>query len=390
MKKLFKIIIPVVILILAGLVSMVMIQKRPEPRRMETEGADVLVRVMKASSRDMTAVVSSTGTVRVVREADISAQISGRVDYVSPNLLEGKVLDKDEVILRVDDRDYRFAIKNARAEVARAELELARIESSARVARQEWELFDTPDGSQPNPLVLYEPQLENARAALESSRAALDQAELNLERTVIRAPFVSLVRSQNAAPGRHIAPGTPVAVLAEVNRAEIVVHLPLSDLQWIDVPRAGEQDKGSAAAIRIMGDSGDFSRSGIVSRSLGQVDPDTRMLGIVVEVEDPYALFSGEQGRETELPFGSFVQVKITGKELENVMVLPRQALRQDSTVWIADPQNRLEIREVTVKRSQKDQVMISSGLKSGERVVLTSISSPADGMKLRVQENHE
>ncbi|MFO7727559.1 MAG: hypothetical protein R6X11_04460, partial [Desulfonatronovibrio sp.] len=145
MKKLFKIIIPVVILILAGLVSVMMIQKRPEPERMETKGADVLVRVMKVSSRDMTAEVSSTGTVRAVREADISAQVSGRVDYVSPNLLEGKVLDKDEVVLRVDDRDYRFALKKAGAEVARAKLELARIESSARVARQEWELFEARD-----------------------------------------------------------------------------------------------------------------------------------------------------------------------------------------------------------------------------------------------------
>ncbi|MFO7728818.1 MAG: efflux RND transporter periplasmic adaptor subunit, partial [Desulfonatronovibrio sp.] len=255
---------------------------------------------------------------------------------------------------------------------------------------QEWELFDTPDGSQPNPLVLYEPQLENARAALESARAGRDQAELNLERTVIRTPFVSLVRSQNAAPGRHIAPGTPVAVLAEVNRAEIVVHLPPGDLRWINVPRAGDQNKGSEAAVRIMGNSRDFSRSGTVSRSLGQVDPETRMLGIVVEVEDPYAVFAGEQGGITELPFGSFVQVNITGKDLEDVMVVPRQALRQDSTVWIADQQNRLEIREVTVKRSQEDQVMISSGLTSGERIILTSISSPAEGMKLRVEENHE
>ncbi|MFP4128470.1 MAG: efflux RND transporter periplasmic adaptor subunit [Desulfonatronovibrio sp.] len=390
MRNLFKIIIPVVILILAGALTMFMVKQRSAPQRVQEKEQHVLVRVLEAEFENRNSVISSTGTVREVREAEISAEVSGRIEYVSEQLLPGKVLDKGEVIVRVDDRDYRFAIQNARAEVARAELELARIESSAAVARREWEMFQDKDTEKPAPLVLYEPQLKNARAALDSARARLEQARLNLERTVIRSPFVSLVRSQNAAPGRYITPGSPVTVLAEIEKAEVIVHLPQSDVRWIDIPGPEDKEPGSEVLVRVMGKSRDSAVTGRISRSLGRVDPQTRMLGIVVEVEDPYAVSDKFSEHESELAFGSFVQVEITGPELEDVVVLPRQALRENSTVWIADKDDRLEIRDVSVKRFQEDQVMISSGIQSGERIILTNISAPAQGMKIKADPNHE
>jgi RND family efflux transporter MFP subunit len=390
MTRLFRIIMPLLILFLAGILTMAMIQKRPIPERVDKEEPAMLVQVLKVHPEDTRARIMTTGTVRAVREARVSAQVSGRVEFVSSNLIQGGVLNKDELILRIDDRDYLLAIERTRAQVASAELELARVEGSAMVARQEWELFKDQDHAEPNPLVLYEPQLRNARAALDAAMAALAQAELDLERTAIKAPFASRVLSQSVAPGQYISQAGPVAVLAEVEKAEVVIHLPLSELKWVEVPLAGAETGGSEAKVRIMGEPEDRFRPTKIARSLGQVDPGTRMMGVIVEVEDPYALKAQNQGHMNELPLGSFVQVEIMGRELENIFVLPRRALQEHSFVWIADQENRLQSREVTVERFEMDQVMISSGIEPGVRIVLTNITAPARGMQLRIENTHE
>jgi len=390
MTRLFRIIMPILILILAGLLTMAMIQKRPTPERLEKQAPAMLVQVLEVYPENTRTRIITTGTVRAVREASVSTQVSGRVEFVSASLIQGGVLNKDELILRIDDRDYRLAIERAQAQITSAELELARVEGSAMVARQEWELFKNQDHDEPNPLVLYEPQLRNARAALDASRAARAQAELDLERTTITAPFASRVLSQSVAPGQYISQAGPVAVLAEIEKAEVVIHLPLSELKWVEVPPAGAETGGSEAKVRIMGEPADRFRPAKIARSLGQVDPSTRMMGLIVEVEDPYALKAQNQGHMIELPLGSFVQVEIMGRELENIFVLPRRALQENSFVWIADQQDRLQSREVAVERFEMDQVMISSGIEPGERIVLTNVTAPARGMQLRIENTHE
>lgn len=380
MTRLFRIIMPLLILVLAGLLTMAMIQKRPTPERVEKEAPAMLVQVFDVYPENTRARIITTGTVRAVREASVSAQVSGRVEFVSASLIQGGVLNKDELILRIDDRDYLLAIERAQAQITSAELELARVEGSAMVARQEWELFKDPDHAEPTPLVLYEPQLRNARA----------QAELDLERTTIKAPLASRVLSQSVAPGQYISQAGLVAVLAEIEKAEVVIHLPLSELKWVEVPPAGAETGGSEAKVRIMGEPGDRFRPAKIARSLGQVDSSTRMMGLIVEVEDPYALKAQNQGHMNELPLGSFVQVEIMGRELENIFVLPRRALQEKSFVWIADQENRLQSREVVVERFEMDQVMISSGIGPGERIVLTNITAPARGMQLRIENTHE
>jgi RND family efflux transporter MFP subunit len=369
---------------------MAMIQKRPTPERVEKEAPAMLVQVLEVHPENTRARIITTGTVRAVREADVSAQVSGRVEFVSASLIQGGVLDKDEIILRIDDRDYRLAIERSQAHITSAELELSRVEASAMVARQEWELFKDHDQTEPNPLVLYEPQLRNAMAALDAARAARSQAELDLERTTIKAPFNSRVISQSVAPGQYLSRAGHVAVLAEIEKAEVVIHLPSRELKWVEVPPAGTETGGSEAKVRIMGEPGDRFRPAKIARSLGQVDPSTRMMGLILEVEDPYSLKPQNKDHMNELPLGSFVQVEIMGRELENIFVLPRRALQENSFVWIADKQDRLQSREVVVERFEMDQVMISSGIEPGERIILTNITAPAKGMHLRIENTHE
>jgi hypothetical protein len=83
-----------------------------------------------------------------------------------------------------------------------------------------------------------------------------------------------------------------------------------------------------------------------------------------------------------------FVEVVIHGRDMRNIAVIPRKALRDGQTVWIMDDERKLRVRKVEPVRYEQDEVWISNGLAEGDRVVLTALSGGADGMRLRPAES--
>jgi RND family efflux transporter MFP subunit len=381
-SKLFKIILPLLIIVAAFIAMRLMILNRPEPKKEARENLGALVEVATVARGERQIEVQGTGSVQPRQEISVIPQISGRVVEVAPGFVAGGFFRRGEVLFRVDDADYRLAVDKAQAAMAKAEYELATMEGQARIAREEWDRLKLADGQQPNPLVVYEPQLKNARAALLSARAALGQAELDLDRTVLRAPFNALVRSEALDLGQYLRAGTSVAVLAGTDQAEIVLPLPLQDLDWLQLPRRGESGEGAAATVRLAGAGQNYDWAGRLVRTLGDVDPQGRMFRVVVEVDDPYGLQSRQAGRP-ELAIGSFVEVLLQGKTLADVAVLPASALRDDGTVWVMND-THLKIRPVVVVRRTRDEVVIGGGLAAGDQVVLTALAGAAEGMKLR------
>jgi len=281
------------------------------------------------------------------------------------------------------------ALERARAAVAKAELDLATVDSQADVARREWQQLADQGGTPPNPLVLHEPQLANARATLASAKAAQAQAELDLERTRVTAPFDCVVRSEQVDLGQYLRAGVEVARVAGTRRAEVVVPLPLEELVHLHVPRtlAGNDpgEAGSPATLALTVDGQRFEWSGRVVRALGEVDPAGRMARVVVAVDDPYGL-RGNTDRPA-LALGLFVEANLRGDMLAQVFAIPRSALRDNHTVWLADDGGHLAIRPVEVARRERDQVLVAGGLTAGDRVVLTALSGAANGMALRLVE---
>jgi RND family efflux transporter MFP subunit len=381
-SKLFKIILPLLIIVAAFIAMRLMILNRPEPKKEARENPGALVEVATVARGERQVEVQGTGSVQPLQEISVIPQISGRVVEVASGFVAGGFFRRGEVLFRVDDADYRLAVDKAQAAMAKAEYELATMEGQARIAREEWDRLKLADGQQPNPLVVYEPQMKNARAALLSARAALGQAELDLDRTVLRAPFNALVRSEALDLGQYLRAGTSVAVLAGTDQAEIVVPLPRQDLDWLPLPRRGESGEGAAATVRLAGAGQNYDWVGRLVRTLGDVDPQGRMFRVVVAVDDPYGLQSRQAGRP-ELAIGSFVEVLLQGKTLEDVAVLPASALRDGGTVWIMND-THLKIRPVEVVRRTRDEVVIGSGLAAGDQVVLTALAGAAEGMKLR------
>ncbi|MEZ4598394.1 MAG: efflux RND transporter periplasmic adaptor subunit [Syntrophotaleaceae bacterium] len=382
-SKMIKIGLPLLILI-AGLVVMrTLILSRHEPVKEVREDPGALVEVMTVTRGERQVRVQGTGTVQPRREISLVPQVDGRVLETAPGFIAGGFFQKGEILFRIEDADYRLALDRAQAALAKAEYDLATMEGQARIARQEWDRLQLGNGEEPNPLVLFEPQMKNAQAALLSAKASLQQAELDLDRTVLRAPFNCMIRSESVDVGQYIRAGTSVAMLAGTDQAEIVVPLPLEELAWLQIPGPGSPIQGSAATIQLVAGEETFSWQGRVVRRLGDVDPQGRMVRLVVAVNDPYGL-QKKDGRRPDLALGTFVQVVLEGARLQDVAVIPASALRDGKTVWVMNS-DHLKIRPVEVVRRTRDEVVIGNGLAAGERVLLTNLGGAAEGMKLRV-----
>ncbi len=383
-QKAIKIILPILVLA-AGIFAMrILILSRPAPQRQARVNPGALVQVIKAEKQERQVQIFGTGTVQPEQEVTITLQVNGVINEVAPGFTTGAFFRQGDLLFAVESIDYELAVERAKAVLIRAENEIIIIESKATVARQEWERLKLKDEKEPNPLIVYEPQYEDAKASRDAAVASLKQAKLDLQRTRITAPFNCLVRSEEVGLGKYVRAGNSVAVIASVDGAEIVVPLPLDDLRWLNIPRQNDSTKGSPATVRLEVGSNLYQWQGQLVRSLGAVDMKSRMAQLAVRVEDPYRLQAEYNTQKLNLELGTFVEVVFQGETLPDVVQIPRRALRENSTVWTMDSEQKLKIVPVEIIRLQKDTVLISGSLEDGARIILTTLSGVVDGMKLR------
>jgi RND family efflux transporter MFP subunit len=396
LRKILKITLPILILAGAVFAFRSMLDSRQPPKKIEREEKGALVRVTTVELRDRTIVVEGHGEVQPLSEASISPQVSGRIVEVDTRFRAGGFFRAGEKMFGIERVDYELALEEARAEVTRAEFELEEVRSKARVARQQWDKLAESDFGRrskaladgPNPLALYRPQLKNAQARLEAAKAAVKRARLDLSRTRIEAPFNCLVRSESVDPGQYVRSGEPVATVMGTDAVEVVVPLTFEELERLRVPRPGSPGTGSKAVVSLQVGRNRYEWEGSAVRRLGELDAKARLVRVVVRIEDPYGLESGQQAQRPSLAVGTFVDVELYGDKLESVIALPRSALRENSTVWLVTQDDRLRVQPVEWAWSDERVVFVTSGLSGGERVVLTTLNGAVDGMALRPVED--
>ena len=232
------------------------------------------------------------------------------------------------------------------------------------------------------------PQIAEAKALLASAEAAYEKAEYDLERTVAKAPFAGRVREKRVDVGQFVSRGSSVARLYSVDFAE--VRLPISDneLEFVNLPLAyrGQNERAAGPRVTLLADFAGKRHTwqGRIVRTEGEIDPRSRMVQAIAQVEDPYG--KARPGRPP-LAVGMFVEAEIYGKTAANVFVLPRIVLRGADQVLVVDNENRLRFRTVDILRTESDQVIIRSGLEAGERVGISIVEAAVDGMTVRVLE---
>ena len=381
-RKRLKFILPFAILVAGAGLTAIMVSSRKSPPTRPPQEYAPLVRVLSVTPRSERLTVRTNGTVAPRTESELVAEVAGRIVSIDPTFASGAFFAKGDVLVSIDPVDYELAVVSARGRVAQAKVLLGTEEARAEVAREEWaELGEGGD----SPLATRELQLEESRAELEAAEAALRQAQRNLARTKIRTPYVCRVRDKLVDVGRYVTPGTPVARIYAIDYAEIRLAVPDADLAHLDLPvdYRDEPARRSGPEVRLSADFVGARREwrGRIVRVEGEIDPVTRMVHVVAQVDDPY----GRAGGKTPLPVGLFVQAEILGVEVAHAVVLPRAALRGSETVYVVDDEDRLRFRRVEVLRASQDEVVISGGLAAGERVCISTLEAVTDGMKVRV-----
>jgi RND family efflux transporter MFP subunit len=373
-----KTLLPIVVVTVAGLGAVTLLATSERLSPTQPEPVPPSVRVLDVEPKPVRMVVHAQGTVLPRIETELVPEISGNVVWISPNLIAGGYFDADEPLLRVDDRDYRNAVERASANMSRAEAELEF--SEFELARLE--TLETSDLVSRSAL---ESAMREARvnvAQLRDARVALEQAERDLARTEIRAPFRGLVRSEQVDVGQFVNRGTAVASLYAVDYVE--VRLPIADQQlaYLDLPLTprGELDADSAPSVRLYADFAGREREwqGRLIRTEAEIDARSRMVQAVARV-------TAADGADASLPppVGLFVQADIQGRSADNVVVLPRSAIRNENQVLVVDDENRLRFRTVTLLRVYGDEAFINEGLNAGERVCISPLQAVVDGMRI-------
>jgi RND family efflux transporter MFP subunit len=375
--KTLKIVLPIVVL-LAGVAGAVLLaSSRKAPPRVERAAPGPLVEVLAAGLIDVPIVVEGHGEVVAKVAVEVVPQVVGRVVEVSPSMVAGGFFKANQVLFVIEPRDYELGVDRAQAAVARAEVQLERELAEANVARQEWDELH-PGEAPSSGLVVREPQVRQAKAEHEAAKADLAVARLNLERTRVSLPFDGVVVSETVDLGQFVTTGRGLATVYGTDTVEVRVPLKRGELGWFDIPngsgRTGPRAEVSAGVAGVR-----HTWEGRVVRMEAQLDATSRMAHVVVEVARPFA---GGNGRPPLMP-NTFVDVRIFGSTLDDVVPLPRHALRDGERVWVFDD-GSLRILDVDVARADRERVYVSAGLEEGDEVIVSALDAVTDGMKIR------
>ena len=343
--------------------------------------------------------VYGAGTVRPVAEIDVAAEINGKVVWVDPAFQSGGRVRKGQILFRIDDADYRNRVQQARANVAAQHVALLRANEEAQIARAEYAQYrrDQTDIAGANPLALWEPQLEAARASVARDSAVLADAELALARTKVRAPFRGVVQAESIDIGQFVVAGQSVGRLYATDAVEVVV--PLSDANAVLIPDLWELEAGDGdrrIVARVIAEYGDesYAWEGYVDRAEASLDEQTRTINVIVRVSRiPLRAAPGSESDSDEanadpgppLLVGKFVEVRIEGIIPDQYFILRRSALRPGNEIWAVRDDSLLTIVPVRVLQRSDDKVFVTGTLKAGQAVVIGGIQVATEGMVVRI-----
>lgn len=377
------------IAIAGGFASVVIINSPPQTDRQESTIKPPSVQFITVKPERLRMDIRSQGRVMAQTEIDLVTGVSGNIIKISPVFVSGGFFKKGELLVSIDPAEYDLRVAQAQARVMEAQYQLTREKAESEQARDEWKHLGQ---GEPNQLSLRIPQLKEKSAKLVAEQEELKNARLLRQRTEIRAPFNGRVRNKEVGVGQYLSSG---AVLGRIYNSDLAeVRLPLSthELAFIDfpdLPDRSQSKKGTKVKLTASYQGQQHTWLGYIVRSEGVIDLDTGMVVVIAQVSDPFGLgakksgLSGVESPPVTLPVGLFVEAIIEGQWLDDLITLPASALFKDSRVAIIDSHNRLRFSKVEVVRREREQVIIKAGLNAGERVLVSGLHHPIEGIEV-------
>jgi len=376
--------LPVVILAaLVGLAVLVKLNPPQSERGGATKVRELAVEVVELRQQRYQLVLQSYGTVKPRTQSELVPQVSGKIIRISPNFRNGGFFEADEVLIEIDQRDYRASVNNARASLIEAQQVLVQEQAQVEQAKEDWARLG--NSGKPPTLVSREPQLKAAQAKVLAAEALLDTALANLERTRIVAPYAGRMLEKKVDVGQVVSANTSLANIYAIDTIEVRLPLKNRDLAYIELPetlRVADAEQQVLPAVQLLSELGKTERwLGQVVRTESAIDAASQQLYVIAQINDPY----GETARDRQpLKIGQYVSAEISGRLLTEALVIPNNAIYQSSYVYLVE-QGLLRRREITIAWQNDDEALIKKGLKAGEQLVITPLGQVASGTLVKI-----
>jgi len=334
-----------------------------------------LVEAIKPKPIDKPIEVEAFGTVIPVRTQTLSARVSSQIVGISPHLIPGSVVKKGELLIELDDTDFKLALKKSKSDVENAKLQLAQELENQKSAMFEFSMADQNISEEQKRYILRYPHVEAAKANLEAQKAALKRAEIDLKRCKIYAPFDAIVLNVTSAVGDIVGASKALATLARADAFWVRTAISLETLNRLNIPSYNAK-KGSKVVVKGV--------NGVIEGVEKMVDESSKMAYLLIRIDNPLNV-------KEPLFLNEFVHLEIEGKVIKNIIEIPSKALHSNDEVWIARTDKHLHIRRANVVWSKGDKLYIEADiLKPDELIVTTLIENPISGMLLKVFEDKD
>jgi RND family efflux transporter MFP subunit len=373
----------VVIILAVGIGGAIYLKKTaPQAKKIAPVKRAQLVEVVPAQYSAAQIKITSYGTIVAARQITLQSQISGQVIALNPKFDVGSRLLAGNFIVQIEPQDYQLEVERQQAAVQKAQAAFDLELGQQNVAKQEWQAYQQSGAPAPasTALALRQPYLNQARAEQLAAQAALEQAQLDLQRATISAPFDCLVLTKDVDLGAQLKAQGNIAALVGTDVFWAEVTVPTEQLAWIDIPGV---NSSIGALAHIQPQDSTIQRTGQVIKLLGSLADGGRMARLLVAIPDPLDLNQPLNQRQPLL-LGDYVAVTLQGRSLERVVKAPRSIVHNGNQIWVATADNTLSVREVNIVWKDLDQVYIDQGLAEGEAIVVSNLATPVSGMSLR------
>jgi len=386
-----KILIPSIIILVTIALIMVIVKNPPSGKRAKpSQAAQMTVVTNTIMPQSYQVIVQSFGTVKPRTQSILFAQVSGQIIKVSKQFRAGGFFEQGDFLIQLDDRDYRAEVKIAQASLMSAKQSLQEEVARVKQAKADWKRLG--NGQVPNTLVLRQPQYEAAKAQVLSAEAFLDKVKLSLERTKIIAPYAGRVLKKNVDIGQVISSNTQLADIFAVDYVEIRLPIKNKDLPLMKLPEeyrnAHEQsevagNKGSMISNVVISSDlmGEQVWQGKIIRTESAIDEMSQQLYVIAQIIRPY---DSEYNQGAQIKMGQYVTANITGREIENALVIPSSAIYQGSYVYIVEDKLLMR-KEIQLGWQNGTESIVTQGLKAGDELVLTPLGQVSSGTPVAI-----
>ena len=342
---------------------------RAAPKKQEAAASAPEVVVASVVRKTVPIYAEYVGQAQSVDTVEIRSQATGFLkDY---SFIEGSLVEVGQLLFQVDPRPYEAALAQARASVDqyqaalhKAERDVERYQPLVERHAVSKEQLDTALAAR-----------EEAKANVEAARAQVDTAQLNLGFTRIDAPIRGRISASQVKTGALIqTAGTLLATIYSVDPIYIMFNI--SQNTYLKYADRFSKESGSPLHI-LLADDRNYRYTGRIDMITPEVSTTTGTLGVRAVFPNPEGL----------LKTGIFVRVRMVLTRAKNALLVPKPALQElqgTESVDVVGPDGKVEFRTVTVEGSSDGFVIVSSGLKAGERVIVEGQQKVRPGMAVK------